>query len=217
MTTESKSQRGAATREQIVDAAARLIHLRGYHCTSVDDVLRETGVGKGNFYYYFKSKGDLGHAIIDRVTRGFLDRTVRPAFADPAGDPVAQTREFLDRVVAIHRERNCAGGCPLGNLASEMSEVHEGFRQRLADIFALWRQALAHALARGRAAGVLSQQCEPEALAEFVVATLEGAILLAKVGRDIGPLERCAAELGRHLDLYAADAPAARAASWAAP
>ena len=52
---EIKSAKGAATRDQILDAAARLIHLRGYHCTSLDDVLRDSGIGKGNFYYHFKS------------------------------------------------------------------------------------------------------------------------------------------------------------------
>jgi Transcriptional regulator len=87
---ETKSAKGAATRDQILDAAGRLIHLQGYHCTSLDDVLRETGVGKGNFYYYFKSKEELGYAIIDRLVRGFVERTLGPAFADPDADPVGQ-------------------------------------------------------------------------------------------------------------------------------
>src|SRR5574342_1415817 len=90
MLTETKSAKGAATRDQILDAAARLIHLRGYHCTSLDDVLRESGVGKGNFYYYFKSKEDLGYAIIDRVMRALVERGVGPAFADTQADPIAQ-------------------------------------------------------------------------------------------------------------------------------
>ena len=113
MTTATKSLKGAATRDQILDAAARLIHLQGYHCTSLDDVLRESGVGKGNFYYYFKSKEDLGYAIIDRVTRGFIERTLEPVFGDPLGDPVAQIHMFLDRVLENQRQRNCVGGCPI--------------------------------------------------------------------------------------------------------
>jgi AcrR family transcriptional regulator len=44
------------TREQILDAASRLIHVRGFNNTSVDEILKESGVGKGNLYYYFKSK-----------------------------------------------------------------------------------------------------------------------------------------------------------------
>ena len=60
---EARSAKGAATRDQILDAASRLIYLRGYHCTSLDDVLRESGIGKGNFYYYFRSKEELGFAM----------------------------------------------------------------------------------------------------------------------------------------------------------
>jgi len=202
MQTETKSAKGAATRDQILDAAARLIHLQGYHCTSLDDVLGKSGVGKGNFYYHFKSKEDLGYAIIDRLIRGFLDRTLEPAFADPDRDPMMQIHAFLDRVLDNLRQRDCVGGCPLGNLASELSDVHEGFRKRLAEIFVQWRATLAQALRRSRAAGRLSADCNPEGAAYFLVAALEGAILMSKVTKDIAVMEQCVDELKRHLTLY---------------
>ena len=122
MAVEIRSAKAAATRDQILDAAARLIHLRGYHGTSLDDVLRESGVGKGNFYYYFRSKEDLGFAIIDRVVERFLERTLEPAFVDLTADPLDQVRAFLDRLLEAQRQRNCVGGCPMGNLASELSD-----------------------------------------------------------------------------------------------
>jgi TetR/AcrR family transcriptional repressor of nem operon len=200
---EIKSAKGAATRDQILDAAARLIHLRGYHCTSLDDVLRDSGIGKGNFYYHFKSKEDLGYAIIDRLVQAFVHRTLEPAFADPDGDPIAQLHGFLDRVLASQRERNCVGGCPMGNLASELSDVHEGFRQRLAQIFSEWRVRLAEVLARGKSRGGFRADFEPARAAQFIVAALEGAILMSKVTRDIGVMESCVDELKRHLALYA--------------
>jgi len=203
MLAETKSAKGAATRDQILDAAARLIHLQGYHCTTLDDVLRESGVGKGNFYYYFKSKEELGYAIIDRLVRGFVERTLDPAFADTACDPLAQIDGFLDRVLDNLRQRNCVGGCPIGNLASELSDVHEGFRMRLAEIFVQWRATLARALRRSHAAGRLSTDCNPEGLAHFLVAALEGAILMSKMTKDITVMEQCVDELKRHLTLYA--------------
>ena len=203
MLTETKSARGAATRDQILDAAARLIHLQGYHCTTLDDVLRESGVGKGNFYYYFKSKEELGYAIIDRLVRGFVERTLEPAFADTGRDSLAQIHDFLDRVLANLRERNCVGGCPMGNLASELSDVHEGFRQQLAEIFVQWRETLAGSLRRGQSAGRLSAACDPDGLAHFLVASLEGAILMSKMTKDITVMEKCVDELKRHLTLYA--------------
>ena len=203
MAVEIRSAKAAATRDQILDAAARLIHLRGYHGTSLDDVLRESGVGKGNFYYYFRSKEDLGFAIIDRVVERFLERTLEPAFVDPTADPLDQVRAFLDRLLEVQRQRNCVGGCPMGNLACELSDVHEGFRQRLADIFERWRVMLATTLERGRESGRLRADLDAASAAGFVVASLEGAILMAKVTKDISVMEKCVVELKHHLTLYA--------------
>jgi TetR/AcrR family transcriptional repressor of nem operon len=202
MVTATRSQRGATTRDQILDAATRLIHLQGYHGTSLDDVLRESGVGKGNFYYHFKSKEELGYAIIDRVMQGFVRRTLEPAFADTSGDPIAQIHAFLDRVLDTQRQRNCVGGCPIGNLASELSDVHEGFRRQLAGIFAEWRAKLTEVLSRSQLDGRVREDFEPSAVAQFLVAALEGAILLTKVTKDIQIMERCVEQLKRHLALY---------------
>ena len=202
MVTATRSQKGATTRDQILDSATRLIHLQGYHCTSLDDVLRESGVGKGNFYYYFKSKEELGYAIIDRVMQGFVQRTLEPTLADTSGNPIAQIHGFLDRVLDNQRQRNCIGGCPIGNLASELSDSHEGFRQRLAGIFEEWRAKLAETLNRARLSGRAREDFEPSTLAQFLVAALEGAILLTKVTKDIAIMERCVEQLKQHLALY---------------
>ncbi|HMB88765.1 MAG TPA: TetR family transcriptional regulator C-terminal domain-containing protein [Candidatus Dormibacteraeota bacterium] len=199
---ETRSTKGAATRDQILNAAARLIHVQGYQSTSLDDVLRESGVGKGNFYYYFKSKEDLGYAIIDRITQAFVERSLGPAFADTDADPVTQIHGFLDRVLEAQRLRKCVGGCVMGNLASELSDVHEGFRQRLAGIFDLWRVHLAEAVSRGQARGRLRADVDASRVAQFLVAGLEGSILLSKVAKDITVMERCVEELKRHLTLY---------------
>ena len=199
---ETRSTKGAATRDQILNAAARLIHVQGYQSTSLDDVLRESGVGKGNFYYYFKSKEDLGYAIIDRITQAFVERSLGPAFADTDADPVTQIHGFLDRVLEAQRLRKCVGGCVMGNLASELSDVHEGFRQRLAGVFDLWRIRLAEAVVRGQARGRLRADMDASCVAQFLVAGLEGAILLSKVNKDITVMERCVEELKRHLTLY---------------
>ena len=200
---EARSAKGAAPRDQILDAASRLISLRGYHSTSLDDVLREGGVGKGNFYYYFRSKEELGFAIIDRLVQGFAERTLEPAFADAEADPVAQIHDFLDRLLDNQRQRKCIGGCPMGNLASELSDVHEEFRKRLAGIFLRWRARLTEALERGQAIGRVQTSADAPGLAQFIVAALEGAILLTKVTKDIAVMEQCVQHLKHHLTLYA--------------
>jgi TetR/AcrR family transcriptional repressor of nem operon len=189
-------------KEQILEVATRLMEIRGYHRTALDDVLRESGAGKGNFYHHFHSKEDLGYAILDRLVRRFTAHTLDPIFDDPGTPPLAQVEAFLDRIVATQRARNCVGGCPLGNLATELADAHEGFRQRLAGIFETWRSRLATALDRARAEGTLVPEVDPDALARFLVAGIEGAILLTKVKKDIQVMEHCVTELRRHLALY---------------
>jgi TetR/AcrR family transcriptional repressor of nem operon len=176
--------------------------VHGYHATSLDDVLRDSGVGKGNFYYYFRSKEDLGYAILDRFVQVFLERTLEPCFSSSGDDPLAQIRCFIARVLEAQRERNCVGGCQLGNLAAELSDVHEGFRMRLAVVFSKWRERLTRALTEAQAGGAVSPACQPAAVAQFLVASLEGALLMTKLTKDITVMEQCVAELGRYLGLY---------------
>jgi TetR/AcrR family transcriptional repressor of nem operon len=197
-----RAKGGRSTREALLAAATRLIHIHGYNQTSLDDVLRGSGVGKGNFYHHFKSKEDLGYAILDQIVVSFLERTLEPCFSDPAGAPLAQIRCFLDRVLEAQRERNCVGGCPLGNLASELSDVHEGFRTRLASVFSAWQARLTDALDAARRRGDVGEECRPEAVAHFLVASLEGAILLTKLTKDIVVMEQCVTELKRYLSLF---------------
>jgi TetR/AcrR family transcriptional regulator, transcriptional repressor for nem operon len=197
-----KSRDGKSTREAILVAALRLMHVHGYNATSLDDVLRESGVGKGNFYYHFRSKEDLGYAILDQIVAGFVERTLEPCFADPTGAPLTQIRCFLDRLVQAQRDRQCRGGCAMGNLASELSDVHEGFRKRLASVFTTWHARFADALGEAKRRGEVRAVCDPEATARFLVASLEGAILLTKLSKDIGVMEQCVGELKRYLSAY---------------
>ena len=206
MTTSVRTEK--PTREQILDAATRLMHVSGYRGTSLDDVLRGSGVGKGNFYYYFKSKEELGYAILDRIVRGFVERTLEPAFADPSRPPLDRIHRFLDYVLETQRQRNCVGGCPMGNLASELSDVHEGFRRRLAEIFTRWRERLTEVLREAQSDGSLAPACDAARLAQFLVASLEGAILMTKVTKEIQVMETCVWELKAHLGHYATGAHA---------
>ena len=153
---------------------------------------RESGVGKGNFYYYFKSKEDLGFAIIDRLVRGFVERSLEPAFADADADPVApDPRLPRSACWTSSGSATASGGCPMGNLASELSDVHEGFRQRLAGIFRRWRARLPTRSSGARPSGRLRPDSDAAGLAQFLVAALEGAILLTKVTKDIAVMEQC--------------------------
>ena len=191
----------ASTREQILDATGRLIHLRGFHNTSVDDILRESGVGKGNLYYYFKSKDDLGFAALDRTLERIRKEVLETVFA-PGGDPWKQLDAFLDYPVERARREGCAGGCPLGNLVLEMSDIHEGFRMRLSQAFGQLRSAIEETLGRARAQGTLRIGADTLRLDHFIIAGLEGAFMLGKLHRDVELMTSVIEELKAHLAQY---------------
>jgi TetR/AcrR family transcriptional repressor of nem operon len=201
-TATTRARDGKPTRDAIVGAATRLMRIKGYNATSLDDVLSASDVGKGSFYHYFRSKEDLGYAILERIVASFIERTVDPCFSDAGVKPLTQIRCLLDRVVEAQRERNCVGGCPLGNLASELSDVHPGFRARLAEVFSAWRARLNLALQEAQRRGDVGDDCRPDVIAHFLVASLEGAILMTKVTKDIAVMEQCVGELKRYLGLY---------------
>lgn len=190
-----------AKRERIIDAAARLIHLRGYNSTSIQDILRATGIGKGNFYYYFASKEELGFAILDWQSTRFAEGVLRKAF-DGSGDPLEQINTYLDLLLDLARKRGCRGGCPVGNLAQELSDTHEGFRRRLERTLEAWRAILERALRRAREEGRLRPEADPARLSQFLLAGIQGAILLAKARKDAGVLADCFDELKAHLQAW---------------
>jgi TetR/AcrR family transcriptional regulator, transcriptional repressor for nem operon len=197
---EAHAVKVASTKEQILQAACRLIHRQGFHNTSLDQILRESGVGKGNFYYHFKSKDELGHAVLDRLAL-WTEQVGREIFRRD-GDPIAEVFGLFDLIVQMQREAGCVGGCPLGNLALEMSDIHDGFRQRIGGIIDSYRGYIADALSRAQAKGQLAQNLHPQGAAEFIFAGIEGAILVAKVRKDVTVLEGCLAELRNYLRTY---------------
>lgn len=195
--------RGTRTKEQILEAAYRLVHRQGFNNTSLDDILRESGVGKGIFYHHFRSKNELGYAILDRLALSSSERLAREVFGRDA-DPLTQISHLFDIIISSQREAGCVGGCPVGNLALEMSDIDDGFRQRIAEILNNWRNQVAEAIRRAQESGQLARKMQGEKLADFIIAGIEGAILLTKVRKDLTVLERCLDELKRHVRMYLA-------------
>jgi len=189
------------TKDHIIEVASGLINLRGFNNTSVDSVLQASGVKKGSFYYYFKSKEDLGYAIIENHLRRFSDHVLGKAFSNRK-NALMELEDYLDIVLELHRQRNCSGGCLMGNMAMEMSDIHEGFRRKFQEVFEGWRNRVAGVLRKAKISGQLNDHVDPTGLAQFFIASVEGGILLSKVKKDIKVLENCFKELKKHIQMY---------------
>lgn len=189
------SEKGERTRRRILETARGLFHARGYTNTSMDDIVRKSRVTKGNLYYYFASKEALGYAVVEETIAEQFGKEPQPH-----GDPVQQVVAMFRRSERALADERCKGGCLFGNLALEVSDLHDGLRRKLDEAFSAWETRLAAVLQAGVRDGVLTPDLDPKATARFLVATLEGGILLAKVKRNVAALKACTATVERLME-----------------
>ena len=201
------TSRGASTREALVERAADLFRAHGFRATSIGDVIEHAGVPKGSLYHHFPSKEELGYAVLDHWRDEFRARFLDEVTADAGPPPLDRIGRFLDRFLAAQDAGACRGGCPFGTLAAEMADVHEGFRARLAETFQGFADAFAVQLRRAQEDGTLRADADPAALGTFLVATLEGGVLLAKVNRSSAALASALDTARNHLDRHRTPPP----------
>jgi TetR/AcrR family transcriptional repressor of nem operon len=193
---KAKSVRGQSTRQRIVDAAARLVYQRGVNGTSVDDVLAASNTGKSQFYHYFGSKDALVRELIGHYLKG-MPTLAEPALAALGTMPGIEA--WLDQLASDYDAGLTTGGCPIGNLANELASQDESLRLELQAVFATWEEALTRGLLSLKSKGQLRSETQPEELALFMVATIEGAMLLAKTEKSRQPILACVGQLKAYL------------------
>src|SRR3984885_11492021 len=171
------------TRQRLLQAAFREVYRYGFQSAGVDTILAATNVTKGALYYHFESKEALGYAIIEEIVAKLTrDRWMLPLQRSKDKDPI-DTLIGIVRAIP-HRPRDVKGGCPLVNLAQEMSQLDKQFRKRLERIFHAWQEDIAMALRRGQSQGTVRRDLVPEETASFLIAMVEGYEVLAKNAQD---------------------------------
>lgn len=161
----------------------------GYQAASVDDILDATRISPSNFYYHFKSKEELALEVLE----GYFDasrRWIAPIFMNRKLSATSKLEQLHQQFVQRMTENGCCGGCPLGNLAQELSDTHPDFRKRLADFFEECMDGIATVIRQGVRSGEFRKDLDPEASAFLVFGSIEGLILLSKSMKRTAPLER---------------------------
>jgi len=172
------------TRQRLLQAAFREVYRYGFQSAGIDTILAATNVTKGALYYHFESKESLGYAIVEEIVAKLpRDRWLLPLERSEDRDPIDA---LIGIVRAIpHRPRDVKEGCPLVNLAQEMSQLDEQFRKRLERIFQAWQEGITMALRRGQSQGTVRRDLVPEETASFLIAMVEGYEVLAKNAQDV--------------------------------
>lgn len=180
--------KGAQTRDHILKATRKVIATRGFYNTPVREIIRATGVKKGNLYYHFASKEELGLAVLmdakDEFVR-FLDQSF------VGDDPVEQVIHHCDAILREQQKNNFVGGCLFGNTALEMSDSNSTFAAVIREVFDEWIERLIILLEGARSQRLPASSIPAPLLAKTIVATIEGGIMMSRISKDKSDLDDC--------------------------
>jgi AcrR family transcriptional regulator len=161
-------KKAAATRLNILHKAFELIYARGYQSTSIDDIIATTQVTKGAFYYHFKTKEEMGLAIINEI----LKPTLSTDFLKPLTDnknPLDGIYNLMDYLLMKNELLKVEFGCPASNFAQEMTPWNNEFNIALNDLSDYWVKIMQDTLEEGKKNGLVKKEADVEQVSLFVI------------------------------------------------
>jgi TetR/AcrR family transcriptional repressor of lmrAB and yxaGH operons len=176
------------TRERMIETTAGLVHRRGFHGTSLNEILAESGAPRGSLYYHFP--GGKEELVIEATRQGvvIVTQVLKEVLTD-SPDPADGVRAFIEAAAHELRDSGYVFGCPVAPIvldSPESSALAEVCQEALEE----WQRILAQGLG---SAGI--ERGRAESLATMIVCGLEGGLILARARRDIAPLDAVAQEL----------------------
>ncbi|GEN65888.1 MULTISPECIES: TetR/AcrR family transcriptional regulator [Chryseobacterium] len=174
-------KKSEATRLNILQKAFELIYIKGYQTTSIDEIIATTQVTKGAFYYHFKTKDEMGVAIINEL--------LKPTFTKTFVEPLLQSQHPLDSIYKLMHEvlmdnefLKVEYGCPASNFTQEMAPWNITFTKALNDLSEQWENAMIVSINNAKGAGTVKPTVNAKEIAIFVMSGYWGV-------RNLGKLE----------------------------
>lgn len=189
----------ADAKVRIMRAAFELFHKQGVRSTSPDQIIEASRTGKGQFYHYFKSKTGLVHQVLQASLDAIKQGVAPVSYEVNSWGDLEQC--FLQHV-EFQKKHNMTRGCPIGTVGNEVNENDELIRQDINLIFEVMKNRLSAFFVKEKVQGRLHAQANEECLADFCLATIQGALLIGKIRRSSQPVETTLREALVHLKRY---------------
>jgi AcrR family transcriptional regulator len=179
--------RSTSNRDYVIKVVSEMFLLRGFACTSMDDVVKQSGVSKSNIYYHFKSKDELTLAVLENYI-STLQNLFREQSQDDEGQLLPRLERYIEQLIQDLAERDCVGGCPLMSLMVEAGKTNEAVRVRLAQFFQQQKDQLTQLLEEGKRRGEVRNDLPASVLASLISSWLEGMLMLASIQKSASTL-----------------------------
>ena len=179
----------SSNREKLLTEGLRLVHSRGFGASSVRDIVHAAGVPQGSFTNHFTSKEAFGVEVLERY-HALISANVARTLRNDESAPVERLKTWLSAQVEYLRQDDMRKGCLYGNLSAEASEESEAIRTRVVAAIEENEASVGYCLRAAVDAGELAKDTDVDDIAAFIIASLQGAILVSKVKRQAQPFER---------------------------
>jgi TetR/AcrR family transcriptional repressor of nem operon len=179
----------ASLREDILNAGLDVMFRSGYQGATVRDICAAAGAPHGSFTNHFRSKEAFAQEVLDRFFADTLT-FVGEDLGDKSLTPRQRLMRFLDIISSVLEGVEWSRGCLIGDFSLQASSESEALRGRLESIFQEWRAPFASCIAEAQTIGEIDATFDPTDLAEFLLASWEGAILRMRVERGPAALDR---------------------------
>lgn len=198
MTAQVQKPSEPETRERILRTAFQLFHEQGFHATGVATIVREAGINPGSLYHFFEGKDQLLLQVLE-----FAISYLGPAVMEPVErqtpDPIERIFALLNRYREGMVKNGCRMGCPIGNLALEVSDSNPDARRLIYRNFESWANRVGSWLVE--AGDRLPSDLDHAKLARFILTVMEGGLMQARAADDLDVFDESVAVLREHLDL----------------
>lgn len=174
-------KKSEATRLTILQKAFELIYVKGFQTTSIDEIIATTQVTKGAFYYHFKTKDEMGLAIITDLMKPNFKKTFIDSLQN-SKNPLDSIYDIMHHLLMENDFLKVEYGCPTSNFIQQMAPWHTAFTQALHDLSKEWELALAESIEKGKESGIIKKEVSAKEVSVFVISGYWGV-------RNLGKLE----------------------------
>lgn len=190
--------KGELTRERILEVARLLFNTRGFNATTISDLVEATGMQKGSLYFHFAGKDDIAREVLRKATEEFM------AFLDTAlgnDNPGLALDSFFRSALNKHLATGFVGGCIFGNAALEMSDSNPELAGHIAQVFDDWTDKIDCVVQSAQQKGQIRTDITSTVVAQNIIATIEGGIMMSRLKKDERPMRECLESLRIILEL----------------
>ena len=186
---EGFMSKGNETKEKIIEGALELFHSKGYHNTSINDIMQRAGIKKGGLYFHIQSKEKLAVEVLEEALLSYEDLISKGLENLP---PIEQLEKKIEAIVRYHITCGLQKGCLFGNMALEIGMNDSEISVFLKKVFIRWESSFEQMINNAVDKGELSLKETSRQLAEMILASIEGGIMLSKITGDMDSLKKCA-------------------------